>query len=595
MKRVLLLLACVGAGLSAYAHPISMTQTEAYANRDKLKVSIELFVEDLFLFHNLVPTDENFLRPDDLRGAMEKHKAFLLERFTVRDADGNLIPGTVVKIDECAIGEKGIPMTDLMAHSLVYHIEYPMPPGGEFLTLSQSLGTTQFGFPAIMLLRLKQEGSDVPYVAEMRTNEPHTVRLDWEHPPLSPEASEKEWEDWDAKRREKALGITSYSSVYSFLYIEDHQVRHEVLVPLLTLEGSVPIERREPDFLDVDEQDKAMEAIAAYFQKANPIHINGELVTPTVDRIDFYGLDFRDFAQKADRRRVSMVNARVGVILTYPFSGSPENVELTWDMFNKFVWGVQTVVFAFDQNFTQFFSPYQKKFQWTNPGRPPAQEVTAVVTGLSPLKTWTVPVASLVCAAVGLVVALMLRGRPALAVGGLALSVVAAAVLLPVARVQVRNPFAPVPRLDDDAARLVFNSLLQNVYRSFEYPQEERVYDTLARSMSGPLLEKTYLGIKQGLVMREQGGAVARVGEVSVVSAKRAPVHDPKADPRGFDIRAVWDVSGTVEHWGHIHTRVNEYEATFTVLPEGKNWKIAAMDVTGEKRKSFTTKLRNFQ
>lgn len=577
----------------ATAHPISMTQTDGYATRTELKISIDLFVEDLFLFHNLQPTDDNYLSKKDIAEAAEKHKAFLLERFTIRDAQGALIPGKVVKIDLPAMEEKGIPMTDLMLHSLVYHLEYAMPPGAEFLTFNQTMGTTSFGFPAIMMLRLKQEGSEVPYMAEMRTNEPHTIRLDWEHPPLPPEASEKEWEEWDAKRKEKALGITSYSSVYSFLYIEDYEVRHEILVPLLTLEASVPLAHKDPDFVEVAEQDAAKPAIEQYFQKANPIKIDGIAVKPTVQRLDFYGLDFKDFAQKGERKRVSVSNARVGIILSYSTKSPPNSVELTWDMFNKYVWGAQTVVFAYDQTHSQLFSPYQKTYQWSNPGRPAVVPVDKVSQLLPPLRRWSIPLVSVASMGIGLLAALILIRRPLVASGFILVGAVLAAVLLPFGRIEVQNPLALSPRLDDAQARSVFETLHKNIYRAFDYRDEQSVYDSLEKSISGPLLEKTYLAIREGLVMQEQGGAVSHVTGVHIVDGKLLPPSSDAKDPRAFDYQVVWDVDGTVEHWGHIHTRTNEYEGTFTVEPEGDAWKISALDVTGQKRKSFQTRLRN--
>jgi hypothetical protein len=591
-------------------HPISMTQTDAYATRTSLKIAIDLFVEDLFLFHGLEPTNDNYLAAADIKSAVEKHKVFLLERFVVRDAAGEPIAGKVIAVEMGEMDPKGIPMTELMAHSLVYRLEFALPAGCEFLTFTQTMGTTSFGFPAIMLLRLKQEGSEVPYVAEMRSNEPHTVRLDWDHPPLAADASEKEWEAWDAKRREQSLGITSYSSVYSFLYVEDFEVRHEVLVPLLTLEGSVPLERKEPDFLDVDEQESAKPAIAAFFQRANPIKIDGIAVTPVVDRIDFFGLDFKDFAQKADKRRVSMVNARVGIILSYPLHtrekvkpveepakpamSGPKSVELTWDFFNKFVFGAQTIVFAFETTHSQFFSPYQKTYQWTNPGRPALPTIERVSLELPAPTTYQVPMLSLGLACFGVVLAWVRRHRPTWAVLAIAGGVMGAILARGVGCVDVRNPLEPTPTLSSESARSVFGRLHANVYRAFDYRDEKAVYDSLAQSITGPLLEEIYLAVRKGLVMDEQGGAVARVAGVELVEGAMSPATG-ESDPRAFAYRATWRVDGTVEHWGHIHTRQNEYEAVFTLRPVDDAWRIASTELLSEERKSFKTRLRSFQ
>jgi hypothetical protein len=51
-------------------------------------------------------------------------------------------------------------------------------------------------------------------------------------------------------------------------------------------------------------------------------------------------------------------------------------------------------------------------------------------------------------------------------------------------------------------------------------------------------------------------------------------------------------VVGTVEHWGHVHSRTNEYEARFTIEPRASAWKITALEVLNEKRLKFETTVR---
>jgi hypothetical protein len=66
----------------------------------------------------------------------------------------------------------------------------------------------------------------------------------------------------------------------------------------------------------------------------------------------------------------------------------------------------------------------------------------------------------------------------------------------------------------------------------------------------------------------------------------------PGADSRSFRYCCRWTVAGTVEHWGHIHARTNEYEALFTVEPRHNAWKITHLQVMSEKRLKFETSLR---
>ena len=58
------------------------------------------------------------------------------------------------------------------------------------------------------------------------------------------------------------------------------------------------------------------------------------------------------------------------------------------------------------------------------------------------------------------------------------------------------------------------------------------------------------------------------------------------------DAQVAWQVEGTVEHWGHIHTRRNEYQAEFDVEPRDEEWKITGIRPLSEKRVNFETDLR---
>ena len=237
-----------------------------------------------------------------------------------------------------------------------------------------------------MTLQVKQENAGTPYAATLLPGKPLNVRFNWENPPLTPDASNEEWEAWFKKQREETLGITSYSSVYTFLYIDDFEVRHEILIPLLTLEKSIPLERDDDEFLDIEEQDAMRDQIEAFFCSGNPLEIDGELVSATVQRCDFYGLDFKDFARQAPRKRVPMASARLGIILGYRCTEPPSHVKLTWDRFNNALWSVNTVVFAGDQTTKTALSRLGKKnvFEWQSPPRAPIEPIQPVPANIPP-------------------------------------------------------------------------------------------------------------------------------------------------------------------------------------------------------------------
>ena len=75
-----------------------------------------------------------------------------------------------------------------------------------------------------------------------------------------------------------------------------------------------------------------------------------------------------------------------------------------------------------------------------------------------------------------------------------------------------------------------------------------------------------------------QGGARAKVKQVELLETKAEPFES------GFKSHCVWNVTGSVGHWGHIHTRKNQYEANISVKPVDGDWKITGLELLEEKR-----------
>jgi len=128
---------------------------------------------------------------------------------------------------------------------------------------------------------------------------------------------------------------------------------------------------------------------------------------------------------------------------------------------------------------------------------------------------------------------------------------------------------------------ILLESLLKNIYRSFDFREEDDVYDRLTTSVSGDLLSKVYLQNRKSLVVTQAGGARARVSEINILDVQVSP---SGGSPMGLAFHATWTAQGTVGHWGHIHTRKNQYEANILVEPVDGVWKITGLELLDEKR-----------
>jgi hypothetical protein len=146
--------------------------------------------------------------------------------------------------------------------------------------------------------------------------------------------------------------------------------------------------------------------------------------------------------------------------------------------------------------------------------------------------------------------------------------------------IDVELPGATPPPISKEDAASVAHSLLRNVYHSFDYRDESLVYDVLDRSVSGDLLTTIYLETQQSLTLASQGGARVKVKDVELLDCQTRST----ADDNGFTADCIWNVTGSVGHWGHIHERKNRYHANFVIRAVGGQWKITNMDVLSTER-----------
>ena len=565
-----------------------MSNAVANVREDEVLVELRIMLEDLVLFHSLKADAQTLFKAEDLRKAAVSHDSFLLKHFTLRDGNGEVFKGEVQRRDLSAIPDEGVPQAELMKQHAVYLMRYvPPKKKPKFITVLQQFGGSKAVVPSVMDFMTLQNGVWQSKPTQLQHGRPHSVTFDWENPPTE---APKNWRELRKKREEelqRKLGITSYTGLYSYIYLNDREVRHEILVPLLTFEEWLPIKRANPEFLEVAEQDAMRGQIAEWFRNRNPVEIDGIPVKPVLQRLQFFGLDIQDFAQNAKPRRISAYQARLGIILSYPAKAPPNRVNLTWEVFHESAPFLRSIVYDRNANPTEeFFVKDQPDFEWIREGETPA--VASFQTNWTPIQSKR-KISNVSYGLIGIAFAggaftwMLYRNHPQCIPRSLG---VAGIWLIGAFMFKDHVPVADRPLAPDFTKHT--STLLQNIYRAYDYGDQSDVYDALAHSVNGPLLDELFLKIQSGLRMQEQGGAIANVQEVRVVSIKPA-----LNNPESLDCK--WNVTGTVEHWGHIHTRENQYSARIKLdVSEKGRGRISKFEVTNEKRVRFETGLRMF-
>ena len=73
----------------------------------------------------------------------------------------------------------------------------------------------------------------------------------------------------------------------------------------------------------------------------------------------------------------------------------------------------------------------------------------------------------------------------------------------------------------------------------------------------------------------------AKVKEVKV---QEVSLGEDAERSEALKLKSRWTALGSVGHWGHIHSRVNQYEANITIEPIDGAWKIIDLEVLDESR-----------
>jgi hypothetical protein len=503
-------------------HPVSLSSVIVEVREDELVVDLEIMLEDLVMYQSLAADGEMRYPAEQLLQAAKQHRDFLLEYFSILDGEGNRLKESDVTENFEQISAEGVLQGELMSKVVTYRVQYPLTnKKPKFLTFLQTFGGKNSALPAIMDLSVWHRDR-LEHSSQLAFGKPQSFKFDWERAFENKRPSFAELRKKRKEQFEDSLGIASYTGLYSFVYINRFEVRHELLVPLLTLEEWIKVPRKDPDYLEIEEQTAAKESIAQFFAEKSNVQIDGNDNVGSLTRLNFFGLDIADFALNADPRKVSVHQARVGIIWTYPTKVTPRDVAFTWQAYSEFAPFLNSVVLVGNEApMRHVFHSLEPELKWKGDLLAPKNEQVAVVS---------------------------------------------------------TNP-------SEQEAKQLTEAILSNIYRAFDFREDEDVYAALESVVDGPVLRDIYLRVKRSLIMAEQGGTLAHVNEVAVNETA-------KVSKKNFDYEIKWQVVSVSEHWGHIHKQTTEFRAKMSLIQKGGFWKLNAFQLIDEKKIKFETTIR---
>jgi hypothetical protein len=557
---------------------------EIYVEKDHVRVQLEIFVQDLFVFEELVPEDffsEEIPGRPDLE---QRLLVFAKKGFQVVTDTGEHLPVLLTFVEPRMRVERPSlfagrinPFTRRRVpgppeDKRVLYAELIYPFTGQPRSLSFMPPSDDKGYPKASIGFLCYH-LGVLVVDFRNLSAENLLHLDWEDPWYSA---------FEGSQLQRAL----QSGFRTFLYIEPFEVRHEILVRVRDMMPWLNFNLRGDENIEIDEFDAVRQQVAGYFMDRENVLIDGKPGKPILDRTAFVETSILGSRFIEIPEQVPINTAVIGIIVTYLTDGIPQEVSTRWDLFSDRIQKVTAVMTDPAGPFRYDLDPDDNILTWTNHLKSytiPTVDKTMVD---ATYRGVPVPLGSLVCAVLLLpfVFSVVTRSRKSRSVrvplAMLLFLSISAVVLFPHWRLTVGSK-ARASKMSEDDSRVMVHSLLKNVYRAFDFREEQDVYDKLAISVSGPLLRDIYLQNRKSMVIEQAGGAQAKVMEIEVLQA--TPLRSKERNGV-LDVRTKWTALGSVGHWGHIHTRQNAYDAILTLAVQDGSWKISGIDLLEEKR-----------
>jgi hypothetical protein len=571
---------------------INLTGAETAANiaeitvfDDRVEVALEVYVGDLKSFEALIPDewvkDLQVERPplaERLARFSTQGLSFVTDTGETLQAELRLAEPRLRKDRYSPFAGMVNPYTrrqvpDAPADKRVLYAELVYPFGEtppRTLTITPPLD--EAGLPLVTLGFILYHKS-VPVIDFRYLSAPSTLTLD-------PDPWYSSFDNPNLKRHHK-------HALMSFLYVEPYEVRHEMLTRVRDLEAWMDLGLRSDQYIEVDEMEPLKRRIGEFMLGRNPVLVDGEALKPILDRTNYVKLALSGIQLLEKPERLEIDTAIVGVIITYLTEGMPQEVTVDWELFTEQIEQIPATATDPAGPLPTFLTPDDNIHTWTNylkNYRLPTVQTVSVAGSLGEIR---IPWASALCALLALPLILWVVRRrrqgqsTTVPMTGLVALLIAGAVAYPFARVSLARPTAIAGELQPAQAEELLQVLLKNVYRAFDFREEEDVYDKRAVSVSGGLLAELYLQNRRSFSIQQAGGAQARIKSVKIQGAVAERLNDR---PLASAIRGNWTAQGTVGHWGHVHTRRNRYDAVVTVEAIDGTWKITDMEVLEEQR-----------
>ncbi|MEM8955550.1 MAG: hypothetical protein AAGD22_15455 [Verrucomicrobiota bacterium] len=368
-----------------------------------------------------------------------------------------------------------------------------------------------------------------------------------------------------------------------FIYLEAFETRKEFLLNADAIRNLAPENADAP--LDDTRRGTLINAFRTLLDKGCKVSTDGEPIQFEPDRVDFVVMDPEMGPQPDTRNPIPQDEAILAAVFAAPANGFPKEIKIEWSLFPNQENPVPVLAEAMSAGTqrlmttkTLSFTPENPSQTWIVPELEAAPELLEVPPPTLAKNSSSWPLAAGI-ALIGIVLAAVTRSSRVKDKTTFLTAAVLALLLAAGISYRAFN-HQNLARLNDEESAALVETLLKNVYHALAFRDESTTFETLSKSLDGPILEELYLDIRRSLYLEEKGGPRTKVLKITLIDC----VAQPTSDRDGIKARAAWTSIGSVSHWGHLHARRNQYLGDLVIEPIDDTWKITQVNLLKETR-----------
>lgn len=385
------------------------------------------------------------------------------------------------------------------------------------------------------------------------------------------------WPDpWDSRFSAESLNRKAQGGTSTFLYIEPREVRHETLIRLRELAPWIGETTEVGQTLSPQRSALIINQAASFLASRNPVTIDGKSVQPSNATAKLLELTSQGFQVVEPEKEVSVNNAFIGAILSFSSAELPDQVTVTWDMFDEEISRVATISNDIAGPFFGAVTPADPQFHWQNHLlQYQRASVTQIPVEQQKRQNPAVALIAGIISAASLCFLLLARGKVAKRTSCVTM-VAAASATFVLSGYLPELPWNKPEPPEQQVAEDILRSMVENLNTvTLEVSPAARKAE-LAHIVTAASLGDIATEVERGLVIRTPGSNLATVTDISDLKLERI---NPTLKPGGFSALTKWTVKAQGGHWGHAHIRAVTFRVLAEVIPESGQWKLDGLTV----------------